>query len=120
MSCVLYNTDPLILVNGMDSYFKHTPADCSLFSEDNHEFLIHKGGVISERISNFVLQKKQIMVPQLITSDWKDDDTKPELSLFFFKSGGLIVRLSISFSVQFPKTPNSGGAKAPLSKGSFL
>ena len=69
MSCILHNTDPLILVNGMDSYFKHTPADCSLFSEDNHEFLIHKGGVISERISNFVSSFKepnQIIVPQLV------------------------------------------------------
>ena len=121
MSCVLYNTDPLILVNGMDSYFKHTPADCSLFSEDNHEFLIHKGGVILRTYFKFcpILQKKQIMVQQLFTSDWTDDDTKPELSLFFFKSGGLIVRLSISFSVQFSKTPNSGGAKAPSLKVAF-
>ena len=76
MSCVLYNADPLNLVKGMDSYFKHTPADCSLFSEDNHEFLIHKGGVILEGFLNLVpssKQKNQMIVPSLFTSDWKDE-----------------------------------------------
>ena len=38
----LISDEPLILVNNMVSYFKHTPPDCSLFSEDNFEFPIHK------------------------------------------------------------------------------
>ena len=42
MSCVLFNQEPMALVNYMETYFKHEPPDISLFSEDNFEIPIHK------------------------------------------------------------------------------
>ena len=33
--------DPLVLVKFMDVYFKTKPPDCSLYSEDGHEILVH-------------------------------------------------------------------------------
>ena len=38
----LYNKAPLALVKNMESYFKKNPPDCSLFSQDNFEFPVHK------------------------------------------------------------------------------
>ena len=42
MATLLYNTEPLILVTSMESYFKERPPDCSLFSGDNFEISVHK------------------------------------------------------------------------------
>ena len=42
MTCILQNKEPLALVNSMESYFKEKPPDCTLFSQDNFEFSIHK------------------------------------------------------------------------------
>ena len=42
MECVFHGSDPYTLVKNMDSYFKHMPPDCSLFSEDFSEFPVHK------------------------------------------------------------------------------
>ena len=42
MDCLLFNKDPMSLVDNMDSYFKNTPPDCSLFSKENHKILVHK------------------------------------------------------------------------------
>ena len=33
--------DPLVLVKFMDVYFKTKTPDCSLYSEDGHEILVH-------------------------------------------------------------------------------
>ena len=33
---------PLALVKNMESYFNQNPPDCSLFSQDNFEFPVHK------------------------------------------------------------------------------
>ena len=38
MECVFHGSDPYTLVKNMDSYFKHMPPVCSLFSEDFSEF----------------------------------------------------------------------------------
>ena len=42
MGIALYNKEPLVLINAMESYFKSTPPDCSLFSDDNYGIQIHK------------------------------------------------------------------------------
>ena len=42
MGCVVYNKEPLVFVNAMESYFKSSPPDCSLFSHDNYGILVHK------------------------------------------------------------------------------
>ena len=42
MGIAVYNKEPLVLINAMESYFKSTPPDCSLFSGDNYGILIHK------------------------------------------------------------------------------
>ena len=42
MGYTVYNKEPLVLINAMESYFKSTPPDCSLFSDDNYGILIHK------------------------------------------------------------------------------
>ena len=36
MGSILYIKDPMILINGMDQYFKQSTPDCVLFSQDNH------------------------------------------------------------------------------------
>ena len=38
----MYSKDPMALVNTMESYFKSTPPDCNLYSQDNYGVLIHK------------------------------------------------------------------------------
>ena len=42
MTCVVLSKAPLALVKNMESYFKQNPPDCSLFSQDNFEFPVHK------------------------------------------------------------------------------
>ena len=42
MGIAVYNKEPLVLINAMESYFKSTPPDCSLFCDDNYGILIHK------------------------------------------------------------------------------
>ena len=42
MTCTLHNKEPMALINSMESYLKQRPPDCSLFSQHNHEFPIHK------------------------------------------------------------------------------
>ena len=37
------NANPMVLVNYFDSYYcSLKPPDCSLYSEDGHEFPVHK------------------------------------------------------------------------------
>ena len=38
----VFNKDPKVLVNTMESYFKSMPPDCSLYSHENYGILIHK------------------------------------------------------------------------------
>ena len=38
----VYSKEPMVLVRTMESYFKTTPPDCSLFSKNNYEHPIHK------------------------------------------------------------------------------
>ena len=42
MNCVLHSTEPLALLDGMQSYFQQRPPDCSLFSQENFEVPVHK------------------------------------------------------------------------------
>ena len=43
MGCVFRNKEySTLLANNMESYFKKKPPDCSLFSQENNEFSIHK------------------------------------------------------------------------------
>ena len=42
MTCVVVSKAPLVLVKNMESYFNQNPPDCSLFSQDNFEFPVHK------------------------------------------------------------------------------
>jgi len=42
MDSNVYSSDPMVLVNTMDSYFKSTPPDCSIFSQDDYGILIHR------------------------------------------------------------------------------
>ena len=41
-NCLVIAQEPLVLCQNMDSYFKNTPPDCSLYSEGNQEISIHK------------------------------------------------------------------------------
>ena len=38
----VYSKEPMILIRTMESYFKTTPPDCSLYSQNNYEHPIHK------------------------------------------------------------------------------
>ena len=42
MESILYIKDPMILINGMDPYFKKNEPDCTLFSQNNHNIPVHK------------------------------------------------------------------------------
>ena len=42
MKCHISNKEPIGLTANMDSYFKQKRPDCSLFSQDNFEFQVHK------------------------------------------------------------------------------
>ena len=42
MTCTLINKHSMALAENMSLYFKEKPPDCSLFSQDNFEFPIHK------------------------------------------------------------------------------
>ena len=42
MGCTFYNKGHLDIINSMDTYFYQKETDCILFSEDGHEFPIHK------------------------------------------------------------------------------
>ena len=89
MDCVLFSKEPLALVNNMDSYFKETNPDCSLFSQDNCEIPIHKEllyqtkfmrSMIKSLNMDSCLSKIEIMCPSL---------TKDELEIIvkFLYSG---------------------------------
>ena len=42
MSTLIYNKEPLALIDHMDTYFKEKPPQCTLVSRDGHEIHIHK------------------------------------------------------------------------------
>ena len=42
MGSVLYIKDPMILINGMDPYFKKNEPDCTLFSQNKQNIPVHK------------------------------------------------------------------------------
>ena len=42
MGIAVYNKEPLVLISAMESYFKSTTPDCSLFCDNNYGILIHK------------------------------------------------------------------------------
>ena len=43
MGCIFFAKEPMVIVQGMDSYFNQTQPECSVYSEDHNEFPIHKG-----------------------------------------------------------------------------
>ena len=78
-STVFCNKEPMVLINNMDSYFKEKPPDCSLFSDNNFEFPIHKElffqtKVMCEMIENVnylesCCSKIEILCPSLAQKD---------------------------------------------------
>ena len=72
MTCLLYNKDPLFIVNNMGSYFKQVPPDCALFSEDGFEIPVHKELLYQTRFLRRMLKsanmdnfKIEIMIPSI-------------------------------------------------------
>ena len=49
MTCVVVSKAPLALVQNMESYFNQNSPDCSLFSQDNFEFPVHKEVLLQTR-----------------------------------------------------------------------
>ena len=75
----LKNEDSLAVMNYKESYFMQKPPDCSLFSEDGHEILIHKELLYQTKFmleilksSNCCSCKIEIFFPSLLTEDLKD------------------------------------------------
>ena len=89
MDCLLHNKDPMSLVENMDSYFKNTPPDCSLFSKENHKILVHKEllyqtKVMREMIKNVGIDSK---IEVICTSLSKEE---LEIIINFFYDGKIL------------------------------
>jgi len=61
MGCTFYNEEPMVLIDNMESYFKQKPPDCSIFSDNNCEFPIHKEVLLQTKfmcqmIENVILE----------------------------------------------------------------
>ena len=78
MDSILYVRDSLLLFNNMDSYFKNTPPDCSLYSEGNHEISIHKELLyqtkyMREMITNLGFESKiEVFCPSISKEELKN------------------------------------------------
>ena len=76
MGSLLYNKDPLVLVKNMGSYYKQSPPDCGLFSEDGYEIPLHKELLFQTKLMCQMLKnvdmdccKVTIMCPSLTKED---------------------------------------------------
>ena len=76
--CIVITQDPFVLCNNMDSYFKNTPPDCSLYSEGNHEISIHKELLyqtkyMREMITNLGLESRiEVFCPSISKEELKN------------------------------------------------
>ena len=76
--CIVITQEPLVLCNNMDSYFKNTPPDCSLYSEGNHEISIHKELLyqtkyMREMITNVGFESKiEVFCPSISKEELKN------------------------------------------------
>ena len=77
-NCIVITKEPLVLCNNMDSYFKNTPPDCSLYSEGNHEISIHKELLyqtkyMREMITNVGFESKiEVFCPSISKEELKN------------------------------------------------
>ena len=82
MTCVVQNNEPMAIVNGMDSYFKHTPPDCSLFSQDYYEISIHKEVLFQTKYMQELLKSVNLGTSFSKTEIIFDSVDKDELKMF--------------------------------------
>ena len=77
MSCILYAKEPMVLINNMDTYFKNTPPDCTLFSKNNDEIWVHKELLFQTKYMRDMLKsvitdsKIEVICPSLTTEELK-------------------------------------------------
>ena len=77
-NCLVIAQEPLVLCQNMDSYFKNTPPDCSLYSEGNHEISIHKELLyqtkyMREMITNVGFESKiEVFCPSISKEELKN------------------------------------------------
>ena len=77
MSCILYAKESMVLINNMDTYFKNTPPDCTLFSKDNDEIWVHKELLYQTKYLRDMLKsvsadsKIEVICPSLTTEELK-------------------------------------------------
>ena len=76
MGSLLYNKDPLVIVNSIGSYCKQIPPDCGLFSADGYEIPLHKELLFQTKLMCQMLKnvdidccKISIMCPSLTKKD---------------------------------------------------
>ena len=86
MACHITSNNSMVIVNAMESYFKTTPPDCSLFCNDDYGLLIHKEIMYQTKFMREMIQsvgmdsKIEVFCPSL---------TKEELEIIvdFFYNG---------------------------------
>ena len=77
MSCILYAKEPMVLINNMDTYFKNTPPNCTLFSKDNDEIWVHKELLYQTKYLRAMMKsvgidsKIEVICPSLTTEELK-------------------------------------------------
>ena len=76
MDCVFHSKDPLVIVKSIGSYYKQSPPDCGLFSEDGYEIPLHKELLFQTKLMCQILKnididccKITIMCPSLTKKD---------------------------------------------------
>ena len=78
MGCIFFSKEPMVIVQGMDSYFNQTQPECSVYSEDHNEFPIHKEILyqtkyMREMINNVGVESKiEIMCTALTSGELED------------------------------------------------
>ena len=89
MDCVLYNKEPLTIVNNMDMYFKNVPPDCKLLSEDKSEILFHKELLFQTKFTRELLlsvgneTKIEVICPSLLREEL-------EIIVYFLYNGRIL------------------------------
>ena len=97
MSCILYAKEPMVLINNMDTYFKNTPPDCTLFSKNNDEIWVHKELLFQTKYMRDMLKsvstdsKIEVICPSLTTE-------KLKIIVDFLYSGKVFCENQISVS----------------------
>ena len=92
MDHLFYNKDPLAIVKYMDDYFKQIPPDCSLFSRDGHEILVHKE----------VLFQTRFMRQMIRTLDMENSDIKIVVPSLYRTELELVVKFLYNGEIYCP------------------